>query len=84
MYIYFFAGAFLLVAIVFVIKYFIDNRKMKTEPTASDKSDLTIITDDDEKNKLKSSKTKRDFIFALIFMVLCEVCILLGNYVIKI
>lgn len=86
MYIYLFAGLFLLTAIVFIIKFFIDMNKSKKEPSAeaSVNDGLTIITQEDENKKPNKSNTRKDVILAIVFMILCEVCVLLGNYVIEI
>ena len=72
MWIYVIAGLFLLVAIVFVIKFFVDgNRK------------ITVSTEK-ERQGLLGKKSKKDIIIALVLMALCEACILLGKYVINV
>lgn len=87
MLVYLLAGVFLLVAVVFVIKYFIDNNKAsKVEPENKKKADVVIITDGEKEDasEIKRKKVKKDLILALVFMALCEICILLEKFVFKI
>lgn len=88
MFIYFFAGVFLLVAIIFVVKYIVDSKKgpSQLDLAPTDGEEITVVTDEELKKKKKSKKRnpKRDVIIALVCMILCEICILLGNYVIDI
>ncbi len=84
MWIYIIAGVFLLAAIVFVIKFFVDgNRKVPVEKEKLEgHSDITVSSKD-EKTGLLGKKSKKDIVIALVLMALCEACILLGNYVIN-
>lgn len=84
MWIYIIAGVFLLAAIVFVIKFFVDGtRKAPVEKEKLEgHSDITVSSKD-EKTGLLGNKPKKDIVIALVLMVLCEACILLGNYVIN-
>lgn len=87
MLVYLLAGVFLLVAVVFVIKYFVDNNKAsKVEPEDRKKTDVVIITDESKKDAsvIKRKKVKKDLILALVFMALCEICILLEKFVFKV
>ncbi len=85
MWIYIIAGLFLLVAIVFVVKFFVDgNRKIPVQKEKPDEnSDITVSTES-KRQGLLGKKPKKDIIIALVLMALCEACILLGNYVINI
>ncbi len=84
MWIYIIAGLFLLAAIVFVIKFFVDgNRKVPVEKEKLEgHSDITV-SPKSEKAGLLGKKPKKDIVIALVLMALCEACILLGNYVIN-
>lgn len=84
MWIYIIAGLFLLAAIVFVVKFFVDcNRKVPVEKEKLEgHSDITVSSDT-ERAGLFGKKPKKDIIIALVLMALCEACILLGNYVIN-
>lgn len=84
MWIYIIAGVFLLAAIVFVIKFFVDGtRKAPVEKEKLEgHSDITVSSKD-EKTGLLGNKPKKDIVIALVLMALCEACILLGNYVIN-
>ncbi len=87
MVVYLLAGVFLLVAVVFVIKYFVDNNKAgKEQPADRKKGDIVIIPDgsEDDASEAKRKKVKKDIILALVFMALCEICILLEKYVFKV
>ncbi len=85
--VYLLACVFLLAAVVFVIKYFVDNNKANKEQTENKKkADIVIITDGSKENpsEIKRKKVKKDIILALVFMALCEICILLEKYVFKV
>lgn len=87
MLVYLLAGVFLLVAVVFVIKYFVDNNKAgKVEPENKKKADVVIISDEskEDASEIKRKKVKKDLILALVFMALCEICILLEKFVFKV
>ena len=73
MWIYVIAGLFLLVAIVFVIKFFVDGNRKATvqKESLGENGDITV-------------STEKDIIIALVLMAFCEACILLGNYVINV
>jgi len=85
MWIYVIAGLFLLAAIVFVVKFFIDgSRKAPVEKEKLEgHSDITV-TSGNERAGLLGKKSKKDIIIALVLMAVCEACILLGNYVINV
>lgn len=90
MYMYFFAGAFLLIAIIFVIMFFIERNKTDKAlkgamPQASEKNDVVIVTNDKDEQRAaaESKKAKRDIIIALVCMAVCEAFILIGNYIVK-
>ena len=84
MWIYVIAGLFLLVAIVFVIKFFVDGNRKTTvqKESLGENGDITVSTEK-ERQGLLGKKSKKDII-ALVLMALCEACILLGNYVINV
>ena len=72
------AGVCLLIAIVFVVKFFIDNKKTnKTEIKPN--NETPEITIEEGKNSTFAKTPKMDLIIAFVFMALCEVCILIGN-----
>ena len=78
MWMYLVAGICLLIAIVFIVKFFLDNKKSKTnenKPT----TEIPEITVEEGKSQAFNNKSKKDLIIAFIFMALCEVCILIGN-----
>ena len=84
MWIYVIAGLFLLVAIVFVIKFFVDGNRKTTvqKESLGENGDITVLTEK-ERQGLLGKKSKKDIIIALVLMALCEACILLGKYVTK-
>lgn len=87
MLIYLLAGVFLLAAVVFVIKFFVDNnRVVKDSIPEKKKSDVVIITDgsQEDASEIKRKKVKRDIILALVFMAICEILILLEKFVFKV
>ena len=84
MWIYIIAGVFLLAAIGFVIKFFVDgNRKVPVENEKLEGHNDITVSPKSERVGLFGQKPKKDVIIALVLMALCEVCILLGNYVIN-
>ena len=85
MWIYVIAGLFLLVAIVFVIKFFVDGNRKTTvqKESLGENGDITVSTEK-ERQGLLGTKSKKDIIIALVLMALCEACILLGKYVINV
>ena len=85
MWIYVIAGLFLLVAIVFVIKFFVDGNRKTTvqKESLGENGDITVSTEK-ERQGLLGNKSKKDIIIALVLMALCEACILLGKYVINV
>lgn len=78
MWMYFVAGACLLIAIIFVVKFFVDNKKSKKDENKS-QADLPDITINEGSNQTFSDKVRKDLIIAFVFMALCEICILIGN-----
>lgn len=85
MWIYVIAGLFLLVAIVFVIKFFVDgNRKTTVQKESLGENGGITVSTEKERQGLLGKKSKKDLIIALVLMALCETCILLGNYVINV
>lgn len=82
MWIFALAGIFLIVALVFVVRYFLGGRKPaeKENVKLEGHSDITVSIESENKNGI-SKKRKKDFIFAMVFMALCEICILLGNFI---
>lgn len=85
MIVYLFAVLFLSAAVIFVVKYFVDNYGTEKNRSADrNKSDVVIITDSDKPSELKEKKVKRDIVLALVFMVICEILILLEKYVFKV
>ncbi len=85
MWIYVIAGLLLLVAIVFVIKFFVDGNRKATvqKESLGENGDITVSTEK-ERQGLLGKKSKKDLIIALVLMAFCEACILLGNYVINV
>ena len=85
MWIYVIAGLFLLVAIVFVIKFFVDGNRKTTvqKESLGENGDITVSTEK-ERLGLLGKKSQKDIIIALVLMALCEACILLGKYVINV
>lgn len=78
MWMYLVAGVCLLIAIVFVAKFFIDNKKAK-ENENKPQIKTPEITVNEDNGSAFPNKAKKDLIIAFIFMALCEVCILIGN-----
>lgn len=90
MIVYLFAGLALLLAVVFAIKYFVDKHKISsggTKTTKPDSNGVTIVVEEDKKKDVDEKllkRPKRDLVLTIVFMALCEILILLGNYVIEI
>ncbi len=72
------AGIFILIAVVFIIKFFIDSNKAKkkAENAEENTADITVKPG---KNSVFDANAKRDLIIAFVCMALCEIFILIGN-----
>lgn len=72
------AGIFLLIAIVFVVKFYIDNNKSKKSSSNDNKSEITV---EEGKKPSFAEKPKKDLIIALVFMFFCEAFILIAKHI---
>lgn len=80
MWMFFIAGAFLLAAIAFIVKFLFDNKKAKknAEQNLNSTADITVETG---KKHMFGEKARKDLIIAFVCMMFCEVCILIGNHI---
>ena len=72
------AGILILLAVVFIIKFFIDSKKAKKKAENTAENTVVVTVEADKKSAFDAN-AKRDLIIAFVCMALCEIFILIGN-----